>query len=151
MTIRELCYCHVDSQGVMLPSYLEKSWERLRNVFRIDWEVQNLQYGSLLSLLLTNQLVALTGTKYFMGNDACALTWSVPCYRVPRGSVVRLLTRNPGVLGSSRTRSSGVFFVGVSLSKTLQSPAQPSTGETQENINNVSCRRDMTEILLKAA
>ena len=27
---------------------------------------------------------------------------------------------------------------------------QPSTGETQESMNNVSCRRDMTEILLKA-
>ena len=25
-----------------------------------------------------------------------------------------------------------------------------STGETQESMNNVSCRRDMTEILLKA-
>ena len=29
--------------------------------------------------------------------------------------------------------------------------AQPSTGETQESMNNVSCRRDMTEILLKVA
>ena len=27
----------------------------------------------------------------------------------------------------------------------------PSTGETQESMNIVSCRRDMTEILLKAA
>ena len=27
--------------------------------------------------------------------------------------------------------------------------AQPSTGETQESMNNVSCRRDMTDILLK--
>ena len=26
-----------------------------------------------------------------------------------------------------------------------------STGEAQESMNNVSCRRDMTEILLKAA
>ena len=31
------------------------------------------------------------------------------CKRVPRGSVVRCLTRNPGVLGSSLTRSSGFF------------------------------------------
>ena len=31
------------------------------------------------------------------------------------------------------------------------SEPQPSTGETQEDMNNVSCRRDMTEILLKAA
>ena len=29
--------------------------------------------------------------------------------------------------------------------------AQPSTGETQESMNNVSSRRDMTEILLKVA
>ena len=29
--------------------------------------------------------------------------------------------------------------------------AQPSTGETQENMNNVNCRCDMTEILLKVA
>ena len=28
---------------------------------------------------------------------------------------------------------------------------QPGTGETQESMNNVSCRLDMTEILLKAA
>ena len=28
---------------------------------------------------------------------------------------------------------------------------QPSTGETQEDMNNVSCRCDMTKILLKAA
>ena len=43
--------------------------------------------------------------------------------RVLRGSVVECLTRNPGVLGSSRTESSGFFFVGVSLGKTLQSQA----------------------------
>ena len=34
-------------------------------------------------------------------------------------------------LGSNHTRSSE-SFVGVSLGKTLQSPSQPSTGETQE-------------------
>ena len=28
--------------------------------------------------------------------------------------------------------------------------AQPSTGETQKSMKKVSCRRDMTEILLKA-
>ena len=42
-------------------------------------------------------------------------------YRVPRGSVVGCLTRNPGVLGSSCTRSSG-FFCG-SVGKTIQSLA----------------------------
>ena len=40
---------------------------------------------------------------------------------VLHGSVVKCLTCNPGVLGSSRTGSSG-FFVGVSLGKTLQNP-----------------------------
>ena len=30
-------------------------------------------------------------------------------FRVPRDSVVKCLTRNPGVLGSSRTGSSGFF------------------------------------------
>ena len=29
--------------------------------------------------------------------------------------------------------------------------AKPSTGKPQERRNNVSCRRDMSEILLKAA
>ena len=29
--------------------------------------------------------------------------------RIPRGSVVKCSTRNPGVLGSSRTGSSGLF------------------------------------------
>ena len=31
------------------------------------------------------------------------------------------------------------------------SEPQPSAGETQKDMNNVSCRRDMTEILLKTA
>ena len=70
-------------------------------------------------------------------------------FRVPRGSVVRCLTRNPGVLGSSRTRSSGFFLWVCPWARHFR--AQPSTGETQENMNNLSCRRDMTEILLKAA
>ena len=69
--------------------------------------------------------------------------------RVPRGSVVKCLTRNPGVLGSSRTGSSGFFSWECPWARHFR--AQPSTGETQESMNNVSCRRDMTEILLKAA
>ena len=36
-----------------------------------------------------------------------------PFQRVPCGSVVKCLTRNPGVLGSSRTGSSGFFHGGV--------------------------------------
>ena len=46
------------------------------------------------------------------------------------GSVVKCLTRNPGVLGSSRTGSSG-FFRGSVLGQDTSEP-QPSTGETQE-------------------
>ena len=69
--------------------------------------------------------------------------------RVPRGSVVGCLTRNPGVLGSSRTGSSGFFLWECPWARHFR--AQLSTGETQESMNNVSCRRDMTEILLKAA
>ena len=41
---------------------------------------------------------------------------------VPRGSVVRCFTRNPGVLGSSRTRSSG-FFRGSVLGQDTSEPS----------------------------
>ena len=68
---------------------------------------------------------------------------------VLRGSVVEYLTRNQGVLGSSSTGSTG-FFRGSVLGQDTSEP-QPSAGETQDDMNNVSCRRDMTEILLKAA
>ena len=74
---------------------------------------------------------------------------NLPSFGVLRGSVVKCLTRNPGVLGSSPTGSSG-FFRGSVLGQDTLEP-QPSTCETQEDMNNVSCRRDMTEILLKAA
>ena len=50
---------------------------------------------------------------------------------VLRGSVVKCLTRNPGVLGSSRTGSSGSFRGNV-LGQDTSEP-QPSTGETQES------------------
>ena len=41
---------------------------------------------------------------------------------VPRGSVVRCLTHNPGVLGSSRTRFSG-FFRGSVLGQDTSEPS----------------------------
>ena len=41
------------------------------------------------------------------------LTFSLKKTKAPCGSVVRCLTRNPGVLGSSLTRSSGVFHGSV--------------------------------------
>ena len=68
---------------------------------------------------------------------------------VLHSSVVKCLTRNPEVLGSSRTGSS-VFFVGMSLGKTLQSPSLVLV-KPRKDIKSVSCRHDMTEILLKAA
>ena len=67
---------------------------------------------------------------------------------VLHGSVVKCLTRNSGVLGSSPTGFSE-FFVGVSLGKTLPSPSLVLV-KPRKNMNNVSCGRDMTEILLKA-
>ena len=49
---------------------------------------------------------------------------------VLHGSEVKCLTRNPVVLGSSRTGSSG-FFRGSVLGQDTLEP-QPTTGETQE-------------------
>ena len=63
--------------------------------------------------------------------------------------MVKCLTCNPVVLGSSHTGSPG-FFRGSVLGQDTSEP-QPSTGETRKDVNNVSCRRDMTEILFKAA
>ena len=64
-------------------------------------------------------------------------------------SVVKCLTRNPGVLGSSRTGSSG-FFRGTVLGQDTSEPSLVLV-KPRKYMNKVSCRRDMTEILLKAA
>ena len=53
-------------------------------------------------------------------------------------------------IGSSHIGSSGVFFVGVSLGKTLQSLSLVLV-KPREDMNNKSCHRDITQILLKAA
>ena len=68
---------------------------------------------------------------------------------VLHGSLVKCLTCNPGVLGPSQTGFSG-FFMGVSLGKTLQSPSLGLV-KTRKEINIVSCRHGMTEVMLKAA
>ena len=68
---------------------------------------------------------------------------------VPRGPVVKCLTRNPGILGSSCTGSSG-FFCGSVLGQDT-SESSLVLVNPRKDMNNVSCRRDMTEILLKAA
>ena len=66
---------------------------------------------------------------------------------VVRCSVVKCLTCNPEILDSSRTGSS-VFFVGVSLGKTRESPSLVLV-KPRIDTNNVNCRRDISEILLK--
>ena len=58
-----------------------------------------------------------------LGAELCEL-FALEFARVPHGSVVRCLTRNPGVLGSSRTRSPG-FFRGSVLG---QDTSEPSPG-----------------------
>ena len=68
---------------------------------------------------------------------------------VPRGPVVKCLTHNPEVLGSNRTRSSGLFRGSV-LGQDTSEPSLVLV-KPRKDVNNVSCRRDMTEILLKAA
>ena len=62
---------------------------------------------------------------------------------VPRGRVSRW------VLGSSRTGSTG-YFLGSIL---VQSTSEPSLVQLKpgKDKNNLSFRRDMTEVLLKAA
>ena len=103
--------------------------------------VRNLSFGKGLIMLLIEVLK--------LGNIGSE------CLGVRRGPVVKCLTCNPGVLGSSRTGSSGSFcgsVLGQDIKNSCHSVlAQPSTGKTQESMNNVICCRDMTEILLKAA
>ena len=69
--------------------------------------------------------------------------------QVPHGPVVKCLTRNPGVLGLSRTGSSG-FFHGSVLGQETSEPSLVLV-KPRKDMNNVSCRCDMTEILLKVA
>ena len=66
--------------------------------------------------------------------------------RVPHGSVVKCLTRNPGSWVRATLDPLG-FSWECPWARHFR--AKPSNGETQESMNNVSCRHDMTEILLK--
>ena len=83
--------------------------------------------------------------SYLRTGQADGFQGGVPC-----GSVVKCLTRNPGVLGSSRTGSSGVFFYGSVLGQDTSEPSLVLV-KPRKDMNNVNCCRDMTEILLKAA
>ena len=67
---------------------------------------------------------------------------------VLHGLVVKCLTWNPGVLVSNTSTSFGLFRGSV-LGQDSSEP-QPSTGEIQD-MNNVICCHDMTDILLKVA
>ena len=60
--------------------------------------------------------------------------------------VVKCLTHNPGDLDSSHTGS--VWFMEFSLTMTIQSPGLVLV-KPSKDMNNVSCHRDMTEILFK--
>ena len=68
--------------------------------------------------------------------------------RVLRGSVVKCLTRNPWVLGLKRTPGTSGETLQKPLRKTLQIPGLILV-KPKKDIENASCRRDMTEILLK--
>ena len=68
---------------------------------------------------------------------------------VLHGLVVKFLTLNPGVLGSSHNGACEVFCWSV-LGQDTSEP-QPGTGKPRKGMNNVSFCHDMTEIPLKAA
>ena len=76
------------------------------------------------------------------GENDCNLFLSNFFSRVLRGLVVKCLTHNPGVLGSSRTGSSGILER-LSLGKTLQSPSLVLK-KRRKDMDNVSCLRDVT-------
>ena len=80
---------------------------------------------SLLKTLWKKEKLLVTSNFSFSHNVSYPLENFLPfssTLRVLRGSVVKCLTRNPGVLGLAALDPLG-FFVGVSLGKTLQSPA----------------------------
>ena len=62
--------------------------------------------------------------------------------------VSECLTRYPGVLSSTHTRSHG-FIMGVSFVETLQSPSLEPV-KPRKDMNCVSCYHDETKIMLKA-
>ena len=75
--------------------------------------------------------------------NACYMLAKGPTW--PSGKV----TCNPGVLGPNRTGSCG-FFRGSVLGQDTSKPSLVLV-KPRKDTNNVSCCRDMTEILLKAA
>ena len=84
----------------------------------------------------------------FRNNNALQSTLLLNSVEVLRGLVVKCFTRNPGVLGSSRTEFSG-FYVEVSLGKTLLSPSLVLV-KPGKDMDHVSCHCELTEIMSKA-
>ena len=113
-------------------------------------------FKSCLCLVVKTLHCVIKSCKFQIPTDAyligCMELWpeiySLSLAGVLPDPVVKCLTFNPGFLGSSRTGSSE-FFKGVSLGKTLQSPSLVLV-KPRKDMNNVSCRCDMTKILLKA-
>ena len=78
--------------------------------FKKDYQMRLIQHRNfMLSQVEHENTFKITGP---------GLVWK----RVPRGSVVKCLTRNPGVLGSSLTGSSG-FFRGSVLGQDTSEPS----------------------------
>ena len=105
-------YCKIEENTKYMSKYAPKC-------FIVDIN----QVISETALLVTHFLV--DDNVYFFHTQLSASSldrWFAEYCWVPRGSVVKCLTRNPGVLGSRHSRFSGIF-VGVSIGKTLQSPS----------------------------
>ena len=103
-------------------------WERVKNALQNSWGIQNM--GSFFSTLSVTHFVSFklqTKHKFFFLQNL------IKAYA--------FVTINPHFCS---------YFDSWACPWARHFRAQPSTGETQESINNVSCRRDMTKILLKA-
>ena len=67
---------------------------------------------------------------------------------IQRGSMVKCLARNPGILSSSRTRSLGFSWDCPSSARHIRGPSIVPV-KPKKDINNVGCRCDMTVMRLK--
>ena len=110
---------------MMIPSYIYLGWFCLSGnaAVKLEAELIKIVNHSTDMCSSLNKCLSL-----FKQQEEVSLSFS--CQGVLSGSVVKCLTCYPGVLGSSRTGSSG-FFRGRVLGQDTSEP-QPSTGETQE-------------------
>ena len=84
-----------------------KAFEISQSIFNNLFQEDSLSFSQQICKFKINKTL-ISCTEWFRG--------------VPRGSVVRCLTRNPGVLGSSLTTSSG-FFRGSVLGQDTSEPS----------------------------